>query len=185
MKKKIIIYDKYFINLQKNIILKNSINSIFLKKLKFLNKKNIFLNYFFYNKFIKVYKYNNLNKYLNYFLFNKTNIFYIYNLNIFRKQFAYDLNSLKFFFKDKDIKFLFLKKNINKNYFFNNCFFINNQKNNFELKNNFLENITIIKFNNLKYNNNLTFISFNFYLFNVIEIYKILIFIFYKSILIN
>ena len=109
MKKKIITFDKFTLNIKKNIILKNSLNYIFFKKLKYLYKKNIYLNYFFYNNFIQVYKNSNINSYLNYFFYKDLNFFYIYNLNIFKKQFSYDLNFLKTLFNKNEFKFLFLK----------------------------------------------------------------------------
>ena len=182
MKKKIIIFDKYYLNLKKNIILKNSLNYIFFKKLKYLYKKNFFLNYFFYNSFINFYKKNNLLTYLNYFFYNDLNFFYIYNISIFKKQFTHDINFLKSFFKNKKFKFLFLKKDFKNSFFFDNCLFINTFEKNLNLNTEFLENFFLIKFDKKNPLTNYFFINFNFLLFNVLEIYKIFIIVYINNI---
>ena len=182
MKKKIIISDKFNLSLKKNLILKNSLNYIFFKKLKYLYKKNLYLNYFFYNNFIGLYKKNNLNLYLNYFFYKDLNFFYIYNLNIFKKQFIFNVNFLKSSLKNGKFKFLFLKKNLKKNFYFNNCLLINNFDKNLELNNDFLENFFLMKILNKK--NDLYyfyFLNFNFFIFNLVEVYKILIFVYLNN----
>lgn len=181
MKKKIIIFDNFRIFKKKQIILKNSLNYIFFKKLKNLYKKNLYINYFFYNTFINFYKNKNINIYLNSFFIINSNIFYIYNLNTFKKQFMYNLNFLKTFLKNKNLKFLFLRKSFKNNFYFNNCLFLNNYKNNFILDEEFKKNFVLIKLNNNSNYFNYFFINFNLFLFSLLEIYKILIFIYIKN----
>jgi len=179
MKKKIIIFDKSYLSLKKNLILKNSLNYIFFKKLKYYYKKNIFLNYFFYNNFINLYKKNNLNIYLNHFFYKDLNFFYIYNLNIFKKQFIFNINFLKTIFEKNNIKFLFLKKNLKKSFFLNNCLFINNLDENIKSNNDFLENFFLMKISKKKNDlNYFYFLNFNFFIFNTLELYKILIIVY-------
>jgi hypothetical protein len=162
--------------LKKNIVLKNSLNYIFFKKLKNLYKKNLFLNFFFFNKFINLYKNNNLHIFKKSFLLKNKNVFYVYNLNIFKKQFLYNINDIKLFFKKTKIKFLFLKKKQKLNFFFNNCFILNS---NIDIKTDNLDdlnNILLFKLNFKKSYLNYFFINFNIFIFNILEIYKILIF---------
>ena len=179
MKKKIVIFDKNIFSSKKNIILKNSLNYIFFKKLKFLYKKNMFVNYNFYNNFINYYKKNNINFYLHSFFYNNLNFFYIYNLNIFKKQFIFNINFLKNSFKNKNLKFLFVTKQLNKNYYFNNCLIINQIQKNFDLSPDFLENFFLIKVYSKKADTNyFYFLNFNFFVFNLIEYYKCFIIIY-------
>lgn len=178
MKKNITIFDNYILNFKKNIIFKNSINYAFFKKLKFFYKKNLYINYFFYNYFIKLYTKNNYNIYFNLFFYKNLNFYYIYNLNFFKKQFLYDLNFLKNFFLDKKLNFLFMNKKTSKNFFCNNCFFFNvsNTKINFsnEFKDNFIYFNKSINLMNNKFNYN---INFNLHLLNLIEFYKVFIYL--------
>jgi len=182
MKKKIIISDKFHLNFQKKLILKNSLNYIFFKKLKYLHKKNIFLNYFFYNSFINLYKSSNLEKYLLYFFYQDLNFFYIYNINIFKKQFIYNLNFLKNLFNLKKFKFLFLKKIFKSNFYFDNCLLINSCEKNLNLNADFLENFILLKIDKKKFNYNYFFINFNIFIFSLLEIYKILILLYLQNI---
>jgi hypothetical protein len=184
MKKMIITYGKN-IFLKKNIVLKNSLNYIFFRKLKNLYKKNLFLNFFFFNKFINLYKNNNLCVFKKSFLLNNKNVFYVYNLNIFKKQFLYNINDIKSFFKKIKTKFLFLKKKQKLSFFFNNCFIINS---NVDIKiNDFndLNNILFFKLNFKKNYLNYFFINFNIFIFNILEIYKILIFFYLIKLKLN
>ena len=184
MKKNITIFDNKILNFKKNIIFKNSINYAFFKKLKFYYKKNLYINYFFYNYFIKFYINNNYNIYFNLFFYKNLNFYYIYNLNFFKKQFLYDLNFLKFFFIDNKLNFLFMNKKTSKNFFCNNCFFFNISDKNINFSNDFKDNFMYFHKSINSINVNLSYdINFNLYFFNLVEFYKILIYLNISNIL--
>jgi len=174
------------LNFKRNLILKNSLNYIFFKKLKYLHKKNLFLNFFFFNNFISLYKNNNIKIYLNSFFYNNLNLYYIYNVSFFKKQFLFNLNFLKTFFKNKNLKFLFLKKTIKNNFFINNCLFLNVSEKIINLNSNqeFLENFILFNPTFINYTfNYIYFINFNFLVFNLMEFYKVFILLHLNKIL--
>jgi hypothetical protein len=171
MKKKVILFDK------KSIILKNSLDCIFFKKLKYLYKKNMYFNFFFYNNFINFYKSANLNTYLSFFFYNNLNYFYVCNVFFFKKQFLYNLNFLKSFFKNESLKFLFLKKKFSKNYYISNCLFLNTLNYDLNIMNEYVEYFNLIKinFNKKEDQHNLYFVNFGFFVFVSLELYKFLV----------
>jgi hypothetical protein len=164
-----------------------------LKKNETLNKKNLFLNFYFYNFLIKHYKNKNFFIFQNNFLNNYKKKFFIKLLFNLRDQYLHErVNFSKFLNLNTNSSILINKKvNFNNyymldNFFFKNLFGINYliiNKNNFldllSKNDEFSNNIVYTDINDNVYNCNdfMFYFNHNIYIFNMIEIYKILIFL--------
>ena len=164
-----------------------------LKKNETLNKKNLFLNFYFYNFLIKNYKNKNFFIFQNNFLNNYNKKFFIKLLFNLRDQYLHErVNFNKFLNLNTNSSILINKKvnfsnyyNLNK-FFFKDLFGINYliiNKNNFldliPKNDEFNNNIVYANINDCELNCNDFIFYFNqsVYIFNMVEIYKILIFL--------